>query len=424
MAELWQLDAHDLAAAIRNRSVSAREAVEAHLTRIDALNPRLNALTAVLAEQALAAAAAADGTVARGRPAGPLLGVPVTIKENIDLAGTPTTWGAPALATAVAPVDAPHVAHLRAAGAIAIGRTNLPDFALRWHTDSALRGATVNPWDASRTPGGSSGGDAVALATGMTALGVGNDFGGSLRWPAQCCGITAIRPTLGRVPDAAALPPVNWPIGAQLMNVQGPMARRVRDLRLALEVMSRPSPRDPWYVPAPLIGPQPEAPVRVALVRDPGGLGVDPAVAAGVARAAQALSSAGYAVEELSPPSVEHAAELWIRMAAVDIQAVRSTIEPIMSETARASLALEIAAAPRVDFSEYRQAFMGRQGLLRAWSEFLTDCPLVLAIAAVLLGDFFEYLQAFMGRQGLLRAWSEFFTDCPLVFATVDTIPP
>ena len=130
------------------------------------------------------------------------------------------------------------MANLREAGAIPMARTNLPDFALRWHTDNALHGATRNPWDATRTPGGSSGGEAVALATGMTPLGLGNDLGGSLRWPSQCNGTAALRPTLGRVPRATMIEPVDAPISIQLMNAEGPMARHVADLRLALEVMA------------------------------------------------------------------------------------------------------------------------------------------------------------------------------------------
>src|SRR5205823_3773465 len=160
-----------------------------------------------------------------------------TVKENIDLAGTATTWGLAALAGAEAPIDAPQVANLRQAGAIPIGRSNLPDFALRWHTDNGLHGATINPFDRSLTPGGSSGGEAVALATGMTPLGLGNDLGGSLRWPAQCCGICSLKPTFGRIPHASDLEPADAPISIQLMAVQGPMARRVADLRLALRVM-------------------------------------------------------------------------------------------------------------------------------------------------------------------------------------------
>ena len=187
-ADLWRAGAAQLAAAIRARETSAREAVEAHLARIEAVNPRLNAVTIVLAEQALAEAGRADEAIARGEETGPLHGVPCTVKENIEVVGTATTNGVPSLAEAYAERDAPAVERLREAGAIVIGRTNLPDLGMRWHTASSLRGVTSNPWDAGHTAGGSSGGEAAALASGMTPLGLGNDYGGSLRYPSQCCG--------------------------------------------------------------------------------------------------------------------------------------------------------------------------------------------------------------------------------------------
>jgi amidase len=168
------------------------------------------------------------------------------------------------LAEQIAAADAPMVARLREAGAIAIARTNLPDFAFRWHTASGLAGHTRNPWDPGRTPGGSSGGEAVALATGMTPLGLGNDLGGSLRVPSQMCGTAALRPTRGRVADAAVTEPSPPPLAIQMTNCQGPMARRVADLRLALGILSAPDPRDPRWVPAPLQGPPVDRPIRVA----------------------------------------------------------------------------------------------------------------------------------------------------------------
>jgi len=212
-ADLWRLSALELAAIITSRRASSREVVEAHLRRIEAVNPAVNAVTVVLVEQALDAADAADRAVAEGRTLPPLHGVPFTVKENLDLAGTPTTQGAKALSAAYPREDAPVVRRLKAAGAIPIGRTNCPTFAVRWHTDSELWGATVNPWDRARTPGASSGGEAVALATGMSPLGLGNDGLGSLRWPAQCCGVCAVKPSLGRTPNASTAGPADAPIG-------------------------------------------------------------------------------------------------------------------------------------------------------------------------------------------------------------------
>src|SRR5579884_1216568 len=225
ITDLWRMSILELAEATRSRHLSSQEVIEAHLRRIEAVNPAVNAITVVLAEQALEAAKAADRVTDGDLP--PLHGIPFTVKGNIDLLGTPTTQGLMALSGAYPKLDAPVVERLKAAGAIPIGRTNLPNFAIRWHTDSELWGATVNPWDPSRTPGASSGGEAVALATGMSPLGLGNDLGGSLRIPSQFNGTAAIKPTLGRVASASSLTPQEAPISIQLMAVQGPMARSV-----------------------------------------------------------------------------------------------------------------------------------------------------------------------------------------------------
>jgi amidase len=194
------------------------------------------------------------------------------------------------LRDAVADADAPHIGELRAAGAIAVGRGNMPEFGMRWHTANELRGATLNPWSARHTPGGSSGGDAAAVAAGMTPLGMGNDGAGSLRWPASCCGVAALRPSFGRVPQGGHHePPRLAPFGFQLLAVQGPIARRVRDLRLAYRHMCGRSGGDPWYAPVPLDGPPVPAPVRVSVVTDPG-FPADPAVVSALGLAAERLA--------------------------------------------------------------------------------------------------------------------------------------
>ena len=195
MTELWQLDARTLAAKIAAKEVSSVEVVDAHLARIEATNPTINAVTRVLADEARAAAVVADRAVAAGDRLGPLHGVPCTVKQNIDQTGCATNWGLPALADAVPPVDSPVVERMRAAGAIPMARTNCPDMALRIHTDSALFGVTRNPWNLDRTAGGSSGGEGAALAVGMSPIGLGNDIGGSLRNPATVCGIASLKPS-------------------------------------------------------------------------------------------------------------------------------------------------------------------------------------------------------------------------------------
>jgi amidase len=378
--ELWGLGASELAEAIRERRASSRETVEAHLARIAAVNVHVNAVTVVLGDEALRAADEADRRLAAGEPAGPLHGVPFTVKENVDLAGSASTFGVRALSEAVPDVDAPQVGHLRAAGAIPIARTNLPDFGLRWHTDNALRGATRNPWDASRTPGGSSGGEAAALATGMTPLGVGNDLGGSLRWPAQCNGICSIKPSLGRVPQASVIEPVDPPISIQLMAVQGPMARHVADLRTALAAMSASSDRDPWYVPAPLAGEALAAPVRVAVVTDPAGQGTSPEVASGVREAADALAAAGYAVEEVEPPDVGLAADAWLVMLGADVRFLWQMMSPLVSEDSNRFMSILMEEQmPDPDPAATLQSFITRVAVARAWAAFLREHPLVLA---------------------------------------------
>ncbi len=269
--QLWQRTASELALMIAGREVTSAEVVEAHLARIEVINPRVNAIVRVLTDDARARASMADQAVARGDKLGPLHGVPCTVKENIDVAGLPTTWGVPALAGAVAPMDAPVVQRMREAGAIPIARTNLPDMAMRVSTDSTLYGLTRNPWNAQRTAGGSSGGEAVALATGMSPMGLGNDMCGSLRNPSNACGIATIRPSTGRVPHAGFVPREDSLLSVQLMLSQGPMARRVADVRIGLQVLMGAHPRDPWSISAPLIGTAVPTPIRVALVAAPPG---------------------------------------------------------------------------------------------------------------------------------------------------------
>jgi amidase len=339
----------------------------------------IEAPTILLADQALEAAKAADLAVGAAADLPPLLGVPFTVKGNIDLAGTPTTQGLKMWAKAYPERDAPHVERLRAAGAIPLGHTNLASIGVRWHCVSELWGATINPWDRCRTPGASSGGEAAALATGMSPLGVGGDGLGSMRWPAQCCGITVLKPTLGRIPAATSIEPQAEPIGPQLTVVEGPMARQVADLRAALAVMAGPSWRDPWSVPAPLRGPEPARPIRVALVTDPAGHGVARQVQDGVRKAGQALADSGYAVDELEPPSIAAAAAADLAMLNTpEIRAALPLVSLLPPDTQR-FLSAFYEAAGDPDPAATIQAFMTRQSLLRAWGQFQEGHPLIVA---------------------------------------------
>ena len=379
--DLWRLGATELAAAIRHRQVSVREVVEAHLRRIDAVNPAVNAIVIRLDEQALDAAGQADRTTIAADELPPFHGVPFTIKENIDVVGTPTTQGAQALINAYPTRDAPVVERMRAAGGIPIGRTNLPTYAIRWHTDSELWGQTINPWDRTRTPGASSGGEAVALATGMSPLGLGNDTLGSLRWPAQCCGVTALKATLGRIPDATTIEPADWPIGTQLATAQGPIARHVADLRAALAVLAGPTWRDPWSVPAPLRGLAPSKPIRVACVADPGGQGTAPQVQDAVQKAAAALGASGYAIDDVEPPALDQAGTLLLDMlnpAGIPPEAWELEF-PSMPEKAKRFLTDFSQLAGVHDPLAAIGTFMTRSSIARAWGEFQEQRPLIVA---------------------------------------------
>jgi amidase len=377
MTQLWEMAAGTLARLVRTGEASAREVVQAHLDRIAAVGPTLNAVTVALADQALRGADAADAAVRNG-DAGPLCGVPMTVKENVDVAGSATTLGITALRDAIAAQDAPHIGQLRAAGAIPVGRTNMPEFGMRWHTDNTLRGATRNPWSAGHTPGGSSGGDAAAVAAGLAPLGIGNDGAGSLRWPAACCGVAALKPSLGRVAQNGAHQPT--PFAFQLLAVHGPLARHVADLRLAFAHMCGWSGDDPWHAPVSLTGPDIPSPLRVAVVTDPDSP-PDPAVAAALTRAAGLLADAGYVVEESEAPALERAGEIYHQIMAAwgrvhDEQPPVETVAP--GDFARFWAAFTpawSAAAGRSTFDP----MMERAVIARAWNAWMRSTPLVLA---------------------------------------------
>ncbi len=374
--ELWTRAAHKLAAMVAGGETSSREVVEAHLSRIDEVNGDLNAVVRVLAEGARAGADAADAAVAAGEPLGPLHGVPFTIKENLDCTCSPTTQGVPAFAEAIPPVDAPVVERMKAAGAIPLARTNLPELGLRISTDNPLHGLTRNPWDPTVTAGGSSGGEAAALASGMSPFGLGNDLGGSLRNPAYCCGITSLKTSYGRFPGAGSLPPADMqPLSFQLMGVEGPMARHVADLRIGVEVMAGRHPRDPRSVTVPFDGPP--AARRAAVLSDVPGGPVHPAVADGMARAAGALEAAGWEVVEATPPELEQCQELWCRMLSCDMPAMAGAAAEIMSEGALGLLNGLIGRFPPEEVpailvhTEYHR-------LGAAWAEFFNDHPVLV----------------------------------------------
>ena len=373
---LWRLSASALATAIRERQVTSRAVIEAHLDRIDAVNPRVNALTQVFTDQALRAADAADAEIAAGAEIGPLHGVPITIKENIDVAGSATTHGIVGLQDSMPEADAPIIAHLKGAGAIIIGRSNQPDWGMRWHTDNDLHGATVNPWDPGRTPGGSSGGEAVAIATGMSPLGIGNDMGGSVRQPAACCGIAALKPSLGRVSRIATRIFSDAPMFySQVACVNGPMAGTVEDLRLALAVIGQPDPTDPYWTAAAETAPT--GPVRVAVCTNPGGYGVCSVVADTVTRAADILADAGYAVEPADPPMFEEIDRTIDQIANMETHAYLADMVAMMKSEA-GTIIENVVKDTTPDLNTYMAAIAERYRIIEAWQHFMQRYPLIV----------------------------------------------
>ncbi|MBR0681863.1 amidase family protein [Roseomonas eburnea] len=378
-SDLWRWDATDLARAIRLRAVSAREAVRSVLDRCAAVNPALNAVVLVLADQALAAADAADAALARGEEVGPLHGVPVTTKINVDQEGLPTSNGCVPWKDLIAPADSAVVANLRRAGAIIIGRTNTPALSMRWFTENALHGRTLNPWSAAHTPGGSSGGASAAVAAGIGPIAHGNDLGGSVRYPAYACGIAGLRPSFGRIPAFNPTMAQERPITGQMMSTQGPLARRIRDLRLALGPMAAGDARDPWWMPAPLQGPPPARPIRVALACDPAGTGVHPAVADAVRQAGRILEAAGYVVEEVSPPGFADCARDWDALSHGEAGIfMKENFEKYGDEGAQATYRYMMAHTPAHGLEGFLRTLARRTTHQRAWAAFLAERPLVL----------------------------------------------
>jgi amidase len=378
---VWQWSAVETAAAIRTGAVSSLEVTQAHIARMHAVNPRLNAVVVDLSEQALAAAKAADRMKDRS---GLLHGVPITIKENVDYEGRANLNGVPANKDIIAPSDAPVVRNLKKAGAIVIGLTNTPEFSFRGFTDNPVHGLTLNPWRDDITCGGSSGGAGASVAAGIGNIAHGNDIGGSLRWPAHCNGVVTIKPTQGRIPAFNESATAERPMLAHLMSAQGPLVRSVADARLALEVMSQRDPRDPWWVPAPLVGPKPKRPVRVALAKLPGDMNVDPSVRAALRQAADHLERAGYRVSEVEVPDINGVWQTWCDIITNETVVLNEAAWlKVTSEDFHRAWGGIKQKANTLDLAGWMRATAARNGHIRAWQLFLEEYPIVLAPTTV-----------------------------------------
>lgn len=370
--DLWRLSAAQTANLIRLREVSAVEVAQAHLARLEAVNPALNAVVDHDPEDVLEQARGVDA----GAVSGPLAGVPVTIKINIDQRGYATSNGLRGKADLIATENNPVVDGFLRAGAVLLGRTNTPAFSARYFTDNLLYGATKNPRDARLTPGGSSGGAAAATAAGIGCIGHGNDIGGSVRYPAYACGIHGLRPGLGRVPTYNATGP-DRSIGFQLMSVQGPLARTVQDVRLGFAAMAGRDMRDPWSFEAPI---PTDSPRLAAFCAHPEGLDTVPEVEAALRDAAERLGDAGWTVVELDAiPPLREASEIMHRLWVGDApERILAAAEAEGDPGALFSMRGAMDWVGPLSVTEFGDTLTRRAALVREWARFFETYPVLL----------------------------------------------
>lgn len=397
---LWQWSATRIALATASGEVSAEAVTEAALQRLAEVNPRLNAVVDRLDDSARAAARALDADLAAGGRPGPLHGVPVTIKINVDQAGCATTNGIAALKDHRATEDAPIVRSLRRAGAVIMGRTNTPEFSFRAETDNPMYGLTRNPWGDHVSAGGSSGGAGAAVMSGIGALAHGNDIGGSLRFPAAATGAVTLKPGLGRVPAWNPSQPAERGLLAQSMSVQGLLAREVADLALAMPVICAPDARDPWHVPMPFAGPAFDGPIRVAFTTNTYDQDLHPEVAAALYTARDALKDAGYGVEEVETPSAFDTGRDGYRALMGEVLALMGPgIRAQGSATVNAIFDEYFQEFPPFEGPVLLQAMARRSHHARTWAAFLDRWPLVLA--PFLPRPFYRPLRDTEGAEGV-----------------------
>ncbi|WP_170400210.1 amidase family protein [Ruegeria arenilitoris] len=379
-SDIWRLSATDLTALTRSGDLSAEDAVRASVDRMHRVNPDLNAVVEDLSTEALDRARELDQARAKGSPTGPLHGVPVTIKINVDQKGHATSNGVVALKDVVAPDDAPVVRNLQNAGAVVIGRTNTPEFSFRADTDNPLHGRTHNPWGRHISPGGSSGGAAAAVMAGVGALAHGNDIGGSLRFPAAANGAVTVKPGLGRVPAWNPSQQAERGLLAQSMSVQGLITRCAADLHLSMPSLIAADPRDPFHVPMPWRGEPLDGPIKVAFTKDTFGYALHPEVDKALDTARDALIDAGYRVEEVSPPDVFDCSRTGYRTLMGEVLTLlKGDIEAAGSETIRDIFDVYFQEFPPITGTDMVQMLAKRTHYAREWSLFMQDYPLILS---------------------------------------------
>lgn len=380
MSDPCYWSAAQIASRLATRRISIAELTAAHLARIEAVNPALNAVVEAVPE-AMETARALD---AAGRPddASPLWGAPVTVKINIDHAGYPNSNGVPAFAGAVADDDSPVVANLKRAGAVIVGRTNTPEFSLRWFTSNSLYGRTENPWGGGLTPGGSSGGAAASVVSGVGVVAHGNDLGGSLRYPAYCCGAATIRPSLGRI---AAINPTQTKAGVergpvtQMMSVQGPIARSVADVWAGLDVMRMRDVRDPSWTAA-LGRRATRGRLKVGLTVNPWGGPMDDAVGRALDVARRGLEAADCDVVDLDPPMAAEAPALWGRLLFAEAELLTAPAIEAHGSTAMRRYYRDFASLyDHADLPGFLAALQRRVVMQRAWAAMFEEVAALVA---------------------------------------------
>ena len=387
MTDLTLASSLEMAQQIREKRISAAELAELHLARIERLNTKLNAFVDVNAERVRHEAREADSALTAGREIGPLHGVPISIKSSIEVAGMKCEAGTRLRAGFVATHDAPLVERLRRAGAVILGVTNTPELLMAWETDNLLHGRTNSPWDLNRTPGGSSGGESAAIASGMSAGGVGSDGGGSIRVPAHFTGICGLKPTPGRIPSTGHFPPSGGPFA--LLGVVGPMARCVGDLRVLFEVMQGPDDGDTCASPVPLRWQNDEElrHLRIGYFEDDGRTPVTPEIRKAVRTAAEALNRGGFQVEPFRPGGLEEARLLWktffVKTGGMLVGPMFAGREQDASPLLKQFLEWS-AAEPRLSGQSVIDAWIRRDTLRASFLEQMREYPILLCPPAAI----------------------------------------
>lgn len=376
--ELWRWSATEISAAVRCGDISAVEVVESVYIRIAEVNPIVNAIVHMDRERALWDATALDGRRQKGELLGPLAGVPVSIKLNVDVAGEATSNGNPLWLNRIAAEDSGVVSNLRRGGAVIMGRSNTPPHSFRWFTENPIHGRTNNPWSAVITSGGSSGGAGAAVASGMGPLAHGTDIAGSIRYPAYVNGVVGLRATTGRIPAFQATAPQRF-FGLQAMSAQGPLARTVADARLALEAMASDGGIDPVWVDARLHDKEDEIPTSVGLVNEVPGVDLHPGIRQALESAAAALAASGYMVEPVALPDLQRGVEIWESIVMSECRlGMIDAVDALGDRRIGTAVRNMAACAPVLDLRGYAEAIASRDEMRRQWNRLFRRFPLVL----------------------------------------------